>query len=65
MKFTVKEYLKVGGLPELIYQVKKDWIRWKCERLFFAFPECTQKNIAEEYMDQGQYAKALQVLSNA
>lgn len=59
------EYLKIGGIAELIYQLKADFTRWKCEKVFYAFPESTLKNIASEYMDQGNYKKALKVLSNA
>ena len=59
------EYLKAGGIAELIYQVKADFTRRKCEKIFNTFPESTLKNIASEYMDQGNYKKALKVLSNA
>jgi hypothetical protein len=57
------EYLKAGGVPELLYQIRKDWVRAKCEKLFASSPECTNKNIALCYMDYGNYTKALEILS--
>lgn len=58
------EYLKTGGISELIHQMKIDFARSKCEKLLEVFPESTAKNIAIDYMDQGNYRKALMVLTN-
>jgi hypothetical protein len=56
------EYLRAGGVAEFFYQIRKDLVRAKCEKLCNSYPECTNKNIALCYMDQGNYKKALEIL---